>query len=300
MASGSPTVQARLRATRAPLTHSRHFVEELPRTRSDLSRNHLQLQKEISKIEKQAKTAVTNLSNNQQALRMSLRNIEGRRKAESPLITRQVRSVDGEDRLLVKRQSLFANNTCLTVDSTAEAYLRAGGRTRAASFSVDRTTDSDTDVTYTTSTTELQPPVAPPPTTSDDRSPYVSTPLSVRKVVRTKLPRAFNSPVANQYHVASKSPGLALKSSGSARNLTSKSHDMLSGSRDTHSSVDFSSSHDPLRLPPITSSHTVISAHHNTTGTLLALHAPIIIPTGFKVAILLSYECFMFFLTLNK
>jgi len=266
MASGSPTVHARLRATRGPLTHSRHFVEELPRTRTDLSRNHLQLQKEISKIEKQAKTAVTNLSNNQQAMRMSLRNIEGRRKAESPLITRQVRSMDIDDTPLLKRQSLFANNTCLTVDSTAEAYLRSGGlqRTRAASFSVE---DSATDVTYTTSSTELQPPAAPPPATSDDRSPYVSTPYNVRKVVRTKLPKSFNSPVVNQYHaaVASKSPN-TLKSSGSARNLTSKSHDVLNNSHGTHSSVDLSSSHDPLRLPPIPSSHTVISAHHNTTG----------------------------------
>jgi len=272
MASGSPTVHARLRATRGPLTHSRHFVEELPRTRCDLTRNHLQLQKEISKIEKQAKTAVTNLSNNQQAMRMSLRNIEGRRKVESPLITRKVGSMDIEDRPLLKRQSLFANSTCLTVDSTVEAYLRTGGlpRTRASSFSVDQATDSAVDVTYTSSSTELQPPAAPPPTTTDDKSPYVSTPYNVRKLVRTKLPKSFNSPVANQHHAvaaASKSSNLTLKS---VRNLTSKSHDVLNNSRDTHSSADLSSSHDPLRLPPITSSHTVISAHHNTTGMFLS------------------------------
>lgn len=283
MASGSPTVHARMRATRGPLTHSRHFVEELPGTRINLSRNHLQLQKEISKIEKQAKTAVTNLSNNQQALRMSLRNIEGRRKAESPLITRQVRSGDGDDKPLLKRQGLFANSTCLTVDSTAEAYLSRNGpqgRTRAASFSTDRTSDLANDVTYTTSSTELQPPVAPPPATTtdvrrDDKSPFVSTPFNVRKVVRTKLPKSFNSPVVNQHHASALGKPQTSKSSSSVHNLDSRSHDVLNSSRDTHSSADLSKSHDPLRLPPITSSQTVISAHHNTTGIQQCLIDPI-------------------------
>jgi len=269
------------------MIHSRHFVEDSPRTRIELARNNLKMQKEIMKIEKQAKTAATNLSNNQQALRMSLRQLEGKRSSESPLLTRSARFSDKNESTVSKRKlGLFANNTSLSVESTADAYRTsaAGKRMRSMSISgshpleatdrpstensTNRTTSAtDIVITRTDSDDEVfvvDPAEAAVPQhhATEHQSPYISTPFNVRRVVRQKLPKAFHSLVVS--HNAGPTtqhqrPHNLLKSS---RHSARDQDNINSGS--TNDLCDKSS----LKLPPISHTRTIISAHHNTTGNI--------------------------------
>lgn len=269
------------------MMHSRHFVEDSPRTRIELARNNLRMQKELMKIEKQAKTAATNLSNNQQALRMSLRQLEGKRNSEpSPLLSRPA-TTDIEFAASKRKLGLFANNTSLTVESTADAYRHAAeaiprGRSHTISSSghspenterssaenggssvtdiVITQADSNDDGVFPGATVAAQLKAA------DHQSPYISTPLNVRRVVRTKLSKPFHSLAASQHlpatavkhHRPQESP--LSQSCHTIRNLDNKSCNVSKGSDELN---DIKAS---LKLPPINATRTVISAHHNTTG----------------------------------
>lgn len=58
------------------------------RSRVEMHKVDVQLQKEISRLERQQSAAVTNIANHQQAMKMSWRKLEQRRAAESPLLSR--------------------------------------------------------------------------------------------------------------------------------------------------------------------------------------------------------------------
>ena len=248
------------------MMHSRHFVEDSPRTRIELARNNLKMEKDLKKIEKQAKTAALNLSNNQQALRMSLRQLESRRGSEpSPLLTRSARFDKNEPAVSKRKLGLFANNTSLTVESTADAYRNAataipGGRARSRSTSVrqlehmeqpsaENGDSSATDmITCTTDSDDEVFPVASQ--VAYHQSPYISTPLNVRRVVRpNKLSKPFHSLAASQHLPATHH----------------KPPQETPLSRSCHG-MQLSDIKSSLRLPPISPTRTIISAHHNTTG----------------------------------
>ena len=255
------------------MVHSRHFAEDSPRTRIELARNNLRMEKELKKIEKQAKTAALNLSNNQQAVRMSLRQLESKRNSDSsPLLTRSARFDKNESTVTKHKLGLFANSTSLTVASTADAYrdgatsFPAGGRARSRSISghqlenserpsAENGADADLEMIRTSSDEAvLDPDATAPQVNTYQRSPYISTPLNVRRVVRTKLPKPFHSLSASQHLPP-----------------TSQYHKQVSPlSHSFHSirNIDKSHNSSDLKLPPI-SARTVISAHHNTTGTSL-------------------------------
>ena len=270
------------------MMHSRHFVEDSPRTRIELARNNLIMQKEIMKIEKQAKTAAINLSNNQQALRMSLRQIEGKRNSDfSPLLTRSNIMDKNESTPSKRKLGLFANNTCLTVESTAEAYQKTdrvvmGGRVRSKSTSghqLARTErpiagigggNSEVDVAITHTDGSDDNGVFPDTASTQfnathQQSPYISTPLNVRRVVRSKLSKPFHSLAASQHlpvtAVKHRRPQELSQSCHTIRSLDKSCDAATEGSDNYPQDIKM-----PLKLPPINATRTVISAHHNTTG----------------------------------
>ena len=237
------------------------------------------MEKELKKIEKQAKTAALNVSNNQQALRMSLRQLESRRGSDpSPLLTRSARFEKLEPAPSKRKLGLFANNTSLTVESTADAYSRnavtalPGGRARSRSTSghqlerqsVENEDNSGKDIVITcTAADDSDDEVFPVATVTYHQSPYISTPLNVRR-----RPKPFHSLAASQHLPATqhKPP----QESPLSRSCHSIRH---------HHNVD--NTHGPdkrddnlsdikrsLRLPPISPTRTIISAHHNTTGNI--------------------------------
>ena len=227
------------------------------------------------KIEKQAKTAATNASNNQQALRMSLRHLEDKRNTRSPLITRSVKQETSEPTGSRRKLGLFANDTSLTVQSTADAYrsAAAAGRIRSHTVSghilehadVKNNNDSRTDIIVTRADSDEQ--VFPtgngnyrvatpePFTGAEHQSPYISTPFNVRRMVRSKLSKPFHSLVPASSHHPITAP----------TKHHSKSHDL---DNDSGNPVNLSDVRSSLKLPPISSARTVISAHHNTTGEI--------------------------------
>ena len=296
MASGSPTVHSRLKAAHSPMTHSRHFVEDSPRTRIELARNNLVMQKELVKIEKQAKTAAMNVSNNQQALRMSLRQLESKRSSHSPLLTHSP-VMDKKDSNASKRKlGLFANNTSLSVESTADAYKNSaaaitGGRARSRSTSEHRLLhDSErasaengrivaTQIVINPAADNgeedgpvFRPAVSTAPAVqhnaADHQSPYISTPLNVRRV---KLSKPFHSLSASQ-HLPVRTTAVKDHNRPATQEapLSQSCHTIhslynkpcnVSGDSD-----ELNHRRGSLKLPPINATRTIISAHHNTTG----------------------------------
>ena len=232
------------------------------------------MEKELKKIEKQAKTAALNLSNNQQAIRMSLRQLESKRNSDSsPLLTSSARFDKNESTGSKHKLSLFANNTSLSVASTADAYRNGatafpGGRARSRSTSGHQLENSErssaengADVDVEMIRTRDSEAVFDPDATAlqvntDHRSPYISTPLNVRRVVRTKLSKPFHSLSTSQHLPA-----------------TAQHHKQVSPlSQSFHSIRNIDKSHNSgsdLKLPPVLPFRTVISAHHNTTGISL-------------------------------
>ena len=69
-------------------SHSkRQFAESNPHTLVGLQKVQVQLEKEISKLNRQQATAVTNIANHQQAMKMTWRLLQQRRMVESPLLS---------------------------------------------------------------------------------------------------------------------------------------------------------------------------------------------------------------------
>ena len=99
----------------------RQFAESNPHTLVGLQKAKVQLEKEISKLEKQQATAVTNIANHQQAMKMTWRRLEQRRAMESPLLSRSAHSSElGEES--GPRRGLFYSNTKLYVKNTPDIY----------------------------------------------------------------------------------------------------------------------------------------------------------------------------------
>lgn len=259
------------------MMHSRHFVEDSPRTRIELARSNLKMEKELKKIEKQAKTAALNVSNNQQALRMSLRQLESRRGSDpSPLLTRSARFDKSEPAVSKRKFSLFANNTCLTVESTADAYRNAGtaipgGRARSRSTSghqleqpgAENGDGSGTDIVITCTATDSDDEVFPVATVTYHQSPYISTPLTVRR-----RPKPFHSLAASQHLPATQhKPPQESPLSRSCHSIRHIDNSHRADKRDSNSD-NLSDIKRSLRLPPIPPTRTIISAHHNTTGNI--------------------------------
>lgn len=99
----------------------RQFAESNPHTLVGLQKVKVQLEKEISKLDKQQTTAVTNIANHQQAMKMTWRLLQQRRMVESPLLSRSKQ--DSEDAIEPgMRRGLFHSKTKLYVRNTPNIY----------------------------------------------------------------------------------------------------------------------------------------------------------------------------------
>lgn len=99
----------------------RQFAESNPHTLVGLQKVKVQLEKEISKLDKQQATAVSNIANHQQAMKMTWRRQEQRRSMESPLLSRSVRNIEQCEEL-GPRRGLFQSKTKLYVRNTPDIY----------------------------------------------------------------------------------------------------------------------------------------------------------------------------------
>ena len=101
--------------------NKRQFAESNPHTLVGLQKVKVQLEKEITKLDKQQATAVTNIANHQQAMKMTWRQLQQRRMAESPLLSRSKQDVEDANESGVRR-GLFHSKTKLYVRNTPNVY----------------------------------------------------------------------------------------------------------------------------------------------------------------------------------
>lgn len=151
------------------------FAESSSKTLIGLQKVNVQLQKEIDSIEKQKKTAVNNITNHQQALKMSWRRLEQQRNAasSSPLLTRATTAPSADANSRQPRKGILQSNTRLYVSATPQVY----DATSASSSAVQLTVTSAED--------ESHSGMAPGLDLADNKyvrsSPYISSPFMLRK-----------------------------------------------------------------------------------------------------------------------
>lgn len=97
----------------------RRFAESSPRTLVGLHKCDVKLKKMVDSLEHQQNTAINNIANHQQAMKMSWRRLEERR-ATSPLMTRTDKK--REQAKSSKKMMLLQSNTKLYVDQTPKIY----------------------------------------------------------------------------------------------------------------------------------------------------------------------------------
>ena len=98
------------------------FAESSHKTMVGLNKTDVKFQKELASLEKQQNTAVTNIANYQQAMKMSWRRLEERR-AESPTLSKRMEKKKEKD----KKGLLLQSNTKLYVDKTPSIYNPEAG-----------------------------------------------------------------------------------------------------------------------------------------------------------------------------
>lgn len=122
MSTASPSVSRSSGGRGASLAHA----ETRPRTMVGLHRADVQLQHELDRIDRQAFTAVSNIANHQQAMKMSWRRLEAQRN--SPKMSQRPRSRSCSDHQLnePRRSLLSSNKTRLYVSATPQVYFGGG------------------------------------------------------------------------------------------------------------------------------------------------------------------------------
>lgn len=148
-----------------------HFAETNPRTLVGLQKSRVQLDKELTKLEKQAKTSVSNIANHQQAMKMSWRRLEQSRNQESPLLSRGG-ARRKEEELERRKMGLLHSNTKLYVKATPSIY----------------DADSESPPSGNTGSEDLPPP---PPRTA---------PHPARVERSSHPPPSFPNPASSAYH----------------------------------------------------------------------------------------------------
>lgn len=96
---------------------TRKFAEGSSKTVVGLHKTEVQLKKMIDTLDHQQNTAVNNIANHQQAMKMSWRRLEEKRAA-SPQLQRDKK----EDGKRAKKGMLLQSNTRLYVNATPEVY----------------------------------------------------------------------------------------------------------------------------------------------------------------------------------
>lgn len=100
----------------------RKFAESSAKTLVGLQKSEVKLKKMVDSLERQQNTAVSNIANHQQAMKMSWRRLEERRST-SPLMTRHEKKEKEEAK---KKGMLLQSNTKLYVRGTPQVYSGEG------------------------------------------------------------------------------------------------------------------------------------------------------------------------------
>lgn len=119
--AGSPAVSRSVGQFSSPSISSnkRQFAERNPRTLVGIQKVNVQLQKELEKLDRQQATAVSNIANHQQAMKMTWRRLEQKRAMESPLLSRTSTQKNEEGGA---RKGIFHSKTKLYVSKTPDIY----------------------------------------------------------------------------------------------------------------------------------------------------------------------------------
>ena len=108
-----------------PVTRGRGLAlshaETSPRTLVGLHRVNAQLQQELDKIDRQAFTAVSNIANHQQVMKMSWRRLEAQRSSPKAGAKRSS-STDSQNPAPSRSLMLTSNKTKLYVSATPQIY----------------------------------------------------------------------------------------------------------------------------------------------------------------------------------
>lgn len=121
VSTASPSVTRSGGSRGAALAHA----ETSARTMVGLHRADVQLQQELEKLDRQAFTAVSNIANHQQAMKMSWRRLEAQRN--SPKASQRPRSRSCSDQQ-PRRTLLSSNKTRLYVSTTPQVYFGSGSQ----------------------------------------------------------------------------------------------------------------------------------------------------------------------------
>lgn len=106
-----------------PKTHhhgSRKFAESSARTMVGLQKTEVKFKKMADSLERQQNTAINNIANHQQAMKMSWRRLEERRTASPLLTTKEKQQKD--DTSKAKKGMMLQSNTRLYVKGTPQVY----------------------------------------------------------------------------------------------------------------------------------------------------------------------------------
>ena len=123
----SPTVNMASSGAHFPQKHARRFAEGSSKTAVGLHKTEVQLKKKMDSLDQQQNTAINNIANHQQAMKMSWRKLEEKRTA-SPQLGRDNRKK--EDPKKSTKGMLLQSNTKLYVNATPEVYNVASHATR--------------------------------------------------------------------------------------------------------------------------------------------------------------------------
>ncbi|KAL5499622.1 hypothetical protein EMCRGX_G011074 [Ephydatia muelleri] len=144
------------------------YAESSSKTLIGLQKVNVQLQKEIDSIEKQKKTAVNNIANHQQALKMSWRRLEQQRNmASSPLLTRAT-TAPSDANPRQPRKGILQSNTRLYVNATPQVYDSTSGSSSAVQLTVTPSEDETESAS-----------IAPGPDRRQQTLPRIATPSSL-------------------------------------------------------------------------------------------------------------------------
>ena len=99
----------------SPITHKRlNFAESNAKVSVELRQQQLQLEKEITRLEKQARTATTNIANYQQSLKNTYRKLE-RQRREAQVKDRERKAMEGAGKS--RKGLMFSTSIKLGVES---------------------------------------------------------------------------------------------------------------------------------------------------------------------------------------
>jgi hypothetical protein len=147
-----------------------------------LHKEQVYLKKELERLERQAHTAINNVDNNKQSIKMIQRKIE--KRAQESISSRSLTSLDRRHTVSSERPTLLQNRTVVTMPASSEMFKAKASHSFGTPTSAEPMVDGE-DRPSEVDAGNLK-------NRSPYHSPYISSPALYIK--RTSLPKAFKSP----------------------------------------------------------------------------------------------------------